>query len=239
MKSSGLIFIVISLLMGIIIYISTEHIILTIAVFLIFLLFSLVFISPMLKNFNKVIFRYHQCYHFINNFIISLSIKKSIAASLENTSLSMDEDFLKMYGKLEDMGAEKRLNYLNGHYFPFHVYRLFLQVLSIYQEQGGDILDMSKYLLEQCRYQEEYVSTSESLAKRKYVEMGILWIISLSILVLLRFALNDFYTSIKSQAFYLIAIGVLSIFVLVSIYFAVYQGTKVDLKGYQRNEKIV
>ena len=239
MKNSALVFILISLIMGVLIYVATEHIILAAAIFVVFLIFSLVFIAPMLSNFSKVVFRYHQCYHFINNFIITLSIKKNIPATLENTSLSMDEDFLKMFGKLQDMTPEKKLNYLNGHYFPFHVYRLFLQVLSIYQEQGGDILDMAKYLLEQCRYIEEYVSSSESLAKRKYGEMAVLWVISLSILVLLRFALNDFYVSIKSQAFYLIAIAVLSIFVLASIYYAVYQGTKVDLKGYHRNEKIV
>ena len=233
------IFVSISLTIAVVIYISTENIFISIGVLAVFLVFSFCFYIPRLANFDKACKRFHECYHFINNFIISLSIKKAISSALENTVLSMNEEFVAMFNSIETSVDMERIKYLSGKYFPFHVYRLFIQVIELYEEQGGDILESSKYLLDQCRYNEEYVSTCNSLAATKYINFAVLWAISLSILVLLRFTLTDFYGYIKSQVFFIASLGVLSLFIALSIYILILRATSLDLKGYNKNEKII
>ena len=233
------VFVVISALMGVVIYIASENIFLSIGVLTTFIITSFALFIPNLKRFNKVSNRFHECYHFINNFIISLSIKKAISSALENTVLSMNESFVEMMNSLENMSDDEKLRYLNGGYFPFHVYRLFIQVIELYEEQGGDILESSKYLLDQCRYYEEYVTACSSLAIRKYFGFGVLWAISLSILVMLRFTLTDFYGYIKTQTLFIVSLGVLSLFIAFSIYVLILRATKIEIKGYDKHEKII
>lgn len=232
------IFMIISIFVSAVMFLATENIFLTIGVLAIFVTFSFVFYVPMLTKFEKVSKRFHECYHFINNFIISLSIKKAVSPALENTVLSMNEEFIQMFNSIENADDMERIRYLNGKYFPFHVYRLFIQIVELYEEQGGDVLESSKYLLSQCRYNEEYVSTSTSLATNKYINFSVLWAIALSILVLLKFTLTDFYGYIKSQVVFIISLGILSLFIAFSIFLLIFRATSLDLKGYNKNEKI-
>lgn len=231
-------FISISLVVAVVMYIATENIFLSIGVLAAFVFFSIFFYIPKLVTYDKTCKRFHECFHFINNFIISLSIKKAITPALENTVLSMNEEFVSMFNSIENTSELERLRYLSGKYFPFHVYRLFIQVVELYEEEGGDVLESSKYLLDQCRYNEEYVSSSSSLAKSKYINFAVLWVISLSILVLLRFTLTDFYGYIKSQTLFIVSLALLSLFIAFSIFMLILRATSLDLKGYNKNEKI-
>ena len=232
------IFMTIAVAISAIMFLATENIFLTLGVLATFVLFSFLFYIPMLTKFEKVSKRFHECYHFINNFIISLSIKKTISSALENTVLSMNEEFVTMFNSIENTDDMEKIRYLSGGYFPFHVYRLFVQIVELYEEHGGDVLESSKYLLNQCRYNEEYVSTTASLAKSKYFNFFVLWGIALSILVLLRFTLTDFYGYIKGQIVFTISLGVLSLFVAFSIFLLISKATSLELKGYNKNEKI-
>ena len=36
------------------------------------------------------------------------------------------------------MDDGQKLRYLQGGYFPFHIYQLFIHVVELYQEEGGD-----------------------------------------------------------------------------------------------------
>ena len=124
MNKTHVIFIVISLITGLIIYIASENYFLAGGVLLTFLLFTFVLYVPRITKFGRVTKRFHECYHFINNFVISLSIKKVIAQALENTTLSMNTEFVDMMSSLENMNDMEKLRYLNTDYFPFHIYEL-------------------------------------------------------------------------------------------------------------------
>ena len=120
----------------------------------------------------------------------------------------------------------------------FRWYQLFLQILAVWQDEGGDIIAMSKYLTSEIRNNEEYLSKCETLTKRKYFEIGVLWMLCLAILIFLRFALKDFYTKIKGQLVFIISITLLAIFILFSIYLLVRKATSVAIKGDNKNEKV-
>lgn len=233
------VFILAAIIVGGVFYIASDNYFVAIGVFLFYTAAGVLIFSPMLSKCQKVIERYHECYHFVNNFIIALSIKRAISTSLENAIYSMSDDFQEMMAKLENMDDGQKLRYLQGGYFPFHIYQLFIHVVELYQEEGGDILQMSKYLISDARNEEEYINIASSLSSRKYVEITVLWMISLAILVILRFSLMDFYNAIKSQLFFQFSLVAIALFVLVTYFFLFSRGTSIKLKGYNKNEKIV
>lgn len=237
MNNRIIVFLLISLVVGVISYVSLENIFVALGLFLLYVLIAVLLIEPKLKKYIFTKNRYHECYHFINNFIISLSIKKSISGALETTVGSMNPEFVDLYNGIDNMSENEKLDYLSS-YFDFYDYSLFLQVINIWQEQGGDIISMSKYLLGNIRHNEEFISQFDMLAKRKYVEIGILWTISLAIVVVLRFALNDFYTKVKWQLLFIISLTMVFVFVLFTIYLLVQRGTSLNLKGNANHEKV-
>lgn len=237
MNSKLTIFVLISLIVGVIAFVALENIFVAASVFVIYLIVSIFLILPKLKKYEFIKVRYHECYHFINNFIISLSIKKSISGALETTVGSMPSEFIDLYSGLENMSENEKLDYLSS-YFEFYDYSLFLQIIYIWQEEGGDIIAMSKYLIGNIRSNEEYISQVDTIARRKYIEIGILWAISLSIVVILRFALSQFYDRVKGQLLFIVSISMVFAFVLLTIYLLVHKGTSLKLKGNVNHEKI-
>ena len=233
------IFLAISIVMAGACYLATDNYYMLGGVFLAYIILSVLFYIPRLTGFENQCERFHECYHFISNFIISLSIKKSIKAALENVTLSMGKEFQEMMSRLDSMMEKERIKYLGDTYFPFHVYKLFIQIIDLYEEEGGDILEMSKYLLQEARNSEEYITICRNLAKHKYIEISWLWAATIVIIVLLRFTLKDFYSSIKNQPFFLISLGAIFVFIAFSIFILIKRGTETKLKGYQHNEKII
>ena len=148
----------------------------------------------------------------------------------------MPQEFVEQYNAIEQTSDKERLDYLST-YFSFYDYQLFLKVIFLWEEQGGDIIEMSKYLTGEIRNNEEYISKCETLTKRKYFEIGTLWLLALAILVFLRFALKDFYTKIKHQTLFIVSVSLIILFILFSIYLLIKKGTLLAIRGYQNNEK--
>lgn len=236
MSNRQLIFIIIGLLAGSITYIALENIFYALGILAVYILVGLFVLLPIIKNHSTKVRKYHECYHFINNFVIALSIKKSISGSLESTINSMPNEFIDIYSGLESMSDKEKLDYLST-YFPFHVYHLFLQIINLWEENGGDIIRMSKYLIAETRYNEEYITKTETMSNHKYVEIAILWAFCAVIVVVLRFSLKDFYDKIKTQLIYVVAVILLFLFILFSIYLLIRKATDLKLKGYSENEK--
>ena len=232
------IFCIISLVISVISYIVLENVFISLGLLAFYLIISIILFIPLLKKYDLKIAHYHECYHFINNFIISLSIKKALLGALETTVNSMPSEFVDEYNSIDNITEREKLYYLST-YFTFYDYQLFLQILSLWEDQGGDIIEMSKYLTSEIRNNEEYIGKCEVLAKRKYFEIGLLWILSLAILVFLRFALKDFYLKIKHQLLFVISVTAIMLFILFSIYLLIKKGTLLAIKGYQNNEKVI
>ena len=179
--------------------------------------------------------RFHECYTFINNFIISLSIKNTVEGSFTSTLESMNPHFKKEVEGLEHLSGLEKLTYLSK-YFTFDIYKLFLNIVSLYEEQGGNILSMSSLLTEQSRYQEQYLNKNSVLAKRKIIEFSTLWLFSISILIVLKFVLGQFYNTIFSQLIFQVLIGLMFVIVVISIHIFISRLTKVEIRGWNNHE---
>ncbi|MPN11080.1 hypothetical protein SDC9_158381 [bioreactor metagenome] len=104
-------------------------------------------------------------------------------------------------------------------YFPFKIYKLFIEVIKLYEEQGGDILKMSDNLIKATKREEDYVIAVSEKSKRKLFEISLLWLFTFLILIFVRFGLANFFASVIAKPFFLASIAVFFLFVLVSVEF--------------------
>ena len=228
--------IVLSIILGLCGFIASNNFIVGIVILVLSILYFIFLARPIYSRYQTKINRFHQCYHFINTFIVSLSIRGSIVSALDSSLEIMPSEFHKDIENIETFTVEEKFEYINK-YFRFHVFSLFLDLIHIYEEQGGNILEMSSHLLDEIRLIEEYIVTSQSISKKKNGEFIILWLLTLGIMVFMRFALSEFFITISSQIFYPIGIFAILFFCLVTIHMAVIKMTNLKIKGWNDHEK--
>ena len=232
MNSLLILFFIISIVISIVCYIVTNSWIPALIVLLASTLYFYLYAYPKIKKHITKNKSFHSCYTFINTFIISLSVKGSLLASFEATRLSMDQDYLTIIDGLTNLKEEERLDYLKR-YYNFDIYYLFLGVIKIYVEQGGDIFNIAHYLIEDIRRKEDYLINVQNILKRKIVAFSVLWSLTLLILIILRFALNAFYHIITKNLLFLIAVTSLFLLLLLSLHLFILKATNDDIRGYR------
>lgn len=189
------------------------------------------------KYSNKVkMFRFSN--QFVNNFIIALSIQPVIDNAYEISINTLDSKFKEKIKGAKDLNGKEKIKYL-GNYFSFNVYRIFIQIVELWEEQGGDILNMSNFLVNQYREIEEYIANCEHMQKRKTIEFSILWLFALSIIVVLRYALSQFYQIIVGKLFYQIGIVSIFLFAIFSFQILISKITQIDIQGGEINGKFI
>ena len=228
--------VIVSLALAGVTFIATSNLISMALIFVIYNAFFLLIARKQINKSQQKVHRYHQFYQFINTFIISLNVKGSLSSALESAYETSDEATKEIIDSIKELNEEEKISYLSK-YFKFDLYNLFVDVIKIWNEEGGDILMMSRYLLDQARYKEEYIINCQSLNKSKTIEFVVLWSIALIILAALRFTLSQFFSIITSTLFYQIAVVVLLLFTLFSIFLLINRITSINLEGYEHEEK--
>ena len=217
-------------------FIASQNIFSSIIIFTLSVAFFVLIARRQINRNQQKIHRYHQCFQFINSYLISLNVKGSLSSAMESGYETADEGTKEIIDSIKDLSEQEKLSYLSK-YFKFDLYHLFVDMVSLWNEQGGDILDMSCHLVEQVRLKEEYLLTCESLNKSKTVEFVVLWTIALVILTSLRFALSQFFDRISKTIIYQVAVVVVILFALLSIYILILRITNVNLEGWKDDEK--
>lgn len=230
MKIFNTLGLVISIILGFVSFYATSNVfigggVLVVCILLYFLVFYKILQKYILKM-NRI----HECYLFINNFLITLSIKESLNAAFEATTNSISEEFSEYVLSVGDLNPQEKLLYLSK-YFTLHIYRIFTDIVLLWQEEGGKILDMSSHITNEMREIEEYATYSKSISKRKSLEIGTLWLFSLAIIVVLRMSLSDIFSGLLSNPIYLISVPSLALVFLFSIYLLILRVTKLEIRG--------
>lgn len=228
--------VIVSLVFAGVTFIASQNIFTSIIIFLISTAFFVLIVRRRMHKNQQKIHRYHQCFQFINSFIVSLNVKGSISAAIESGYETTDEETKELLDSIKDLNDDEKLNYLSKH-FKFDLYRLFVDTVNLWNEQGGDILQMSQYLVNQARLKEEYLINCETIHRQKTTEFIILWAISLAILAVLRFALSQFFDRIRNVIFYQIAVVTTILFAILSIYLLVLRVSNIQLEGWKDEEK--
>ena len=127
--------IIVSMVFAGITFIATQNIFSSIGILFIFLAFFVLIARRLINNSQQKIHRYHECYQFINSFIISLNVKGSLSSAMEsayNTSYGGTKEIID---SIKELSEEEKLSYLIK-YFKFDLYRLFTDTVFLWNEQG-------------------------------------------------------------------------------------------------------
>ena len=200
MKKIDIVFIILGIFLGILCYFSINNIIFSVVILVIFVADYFIFMRKKFIHYFSLIERVHTSYHFINSFIISLSVKDSLEDAYQsgiriNNSRLNDET-----NALTEMPVIERVKYL-ADYFNLSIYKMFLNVLDLYQDQGGNILNMADNLLRECTRTEKTLSDTRSIGYKHLTEFLILWLMSFAILLFMRFSIQDFYLMMLKNQF--------------------------------------
>ena len=209
---------------------ATSNIFVGSGVLLVTFLFYFLLVSKKIHKHKITVSKLHECYLFINNFLVSLSIKESLNSAFEVTSNAISDEFKDYLGGIEELNPQEKLVYLNK-YFPFHIYKVFIDTILLWLDEGGQILDMSNQITNEMRQIEEYITFSESVNRRKIVEIVILWLFSLTIIVALKIALQSFYQGLLNNPVFIISIVIYVLVILISIYLLTQKITRIEIRG--------
>ncbi len=208
--------IVVDFLLALACYTASENWIVTGVVLAVYLLITLLGLVPMLDKYVDRKRRSHEAYRFINSYIISLSATHSYGLSFDSATEGATGKLKEVAEAIQEMDPLEKAKYMED-YFSTSIYTMFLRVLDLYANQGGDVLRLSGSLLEEVTRVEETNRQKEKTGSRNLLAYLLLWAVSTGIMVFLRFGLSSFFTSIKRSPVYLGCLTVYFLFMLVSL----------------------
>lgn len=216
-KTSSLLIFFCAIVIAVVSYLVSSSIYVPIAFFVLFLIDYIFIFRKMKKYFTKTQ-RIHECYQFMNSFLVSLSIRdsydESFANAVTNPSSSLDAE-LKA---IDNLNSVEKLEYLRK-YFNLSIYKMFLNVLEIYNIQGGKILEIANSLMNESVRMEEATTQTSHFNLRKMIEFIMLWGMTLVIMVFMWFAMRDFYSQMTSSMIYQILLYAFFLLILGSLHY--------------------
>ena len=187
-------YIFITLALAVVAYFTSLNIYIPIFVLLSFLFYYLLVGRKLLNKREQIVRRIHACYHFINAFIISMSVKESLEDAYQSGVRYEDKELNEVTAQLENLKVSDRISYLRE-FFNLAVFKMFMNVLNLYQDQGGNILSMSDELISESTRIEKSVTESLSESNRYLGQFLLLWVMSVTVLIFIRFSISSFYVS--------------------------------------------
>lgn len=227
--SRDIFFVSITLILAVVSYFAGLNFYLPLFILISYLLYYFLIGRKLLIKKDQMTRRIHACYHFINAFIISMSVKESLEDAYQSGVRFEDKELNEVTPELEKMKVKDRIVYLRD-FFNLAVFKMFMNVLDLYEDQGGNILNMSGELISETTRIERSLSESLSESNRHLGQFLLLWILSLGVLIFIRFSISSFYlTMLKSPLF----VGFLLVFfvlILVSIHLFITRYSSIVVK---------
>ncbi|MCF0116979.1 MAG: hypothetical protein HUJ61_02895, partial [Bacilli bacterium] len=142
MKKIDLGAIAISALICLISFLASNSLIIALATLVIYIAYYFLVLRKKLKNYLITKEKIYSCSHFISSFLTTLSSKESLEEAFQSGTRKTNDEFATYLVQLEDMNINEKIDYLK-HYFKFNLYKMFLKVVNLYQDQGGNVLKIS------------------------------------------------------------------------------------------------
>ena len=158
-----------------------------------------------------------------------MSVKESLEDAYQSGIRFEDKDLNEVTAEIENMKVSDRISYLRE-FFNLAVFKMFMNVLDLYQDQGGNILSMSDDLISETTRIEKSVSESIAESNRYLGQFLLLWIMAIAVLLFIRFSISSFYlTMVRSKVF----VGFLLVFfveILFSIHLFIVRYSSISIK---------
>lgn len=169
---------------------------------------------------------------FIHDFFlaynIDFSLTNAINASKNNVSRQLKER-LKMTSEFKEMEQLERLT----DYFTSSLYQLFLKTIYLSENNSENRTKTISFLLEENN---RFLLNQKVLKKnivKALIEFSLLWIVSFLILIIMRFAINNYFNKVITLGIYLGGVAIYFIFFLFSIHLFMH-ATNGSIKRYEQ-----
>ena len=202
-----------SLLLGGLGFLSTGQWYLGLGVGVLALIASFLVVIPCVRAYGEENRKRHECYLFIHGFLVTLSVCVSLDKAFESASEPMGKEFHALDETLATMEAKDKVTYLTN-YFGQNIYAMFLSVLDLYLNRGGDVLKLSSELTAEASRVEETGRAYQKMAARKATGFAFLWIMAAAIMGFMRFGLSSFFSQLTTNFIYLAATCFFYLFLL-------------------------
>ena len=222
-------FVLLTFMLAVVAYFASLDIYLPIFVLLSYLLYYFVIGRKFLVKKDRLTKRIHACYHFINAFIISMSVKESLEDAYQSGIRFEDKELNEITENLENLKVSDRILYLRE-FFNLAVFKMFINVLNLYQDQGGNILSMSDDLISEATRIEKSVSESLAESNRYLGQFLLLWIMSTSVLLFIRFSISSFYLTMSKSPVFVGFLLVFFVLILFSIHLFIVRYSSIVVK---------
>lgn len=235
MRKTWLAAVLIALAVALTAYLTTDNLFVALGVLAVLLIYYFIFLDKPLKRYVERTLQVHECYNFVNTFFITMSVKNSLIDAYESGLVDPSKTFRKELEQLEDMDVLDRLVYLRK-YFNLSIYRLFINIVNLYQEQGGDILALGEPVVNETVRMESYVRRVDLIGKRKAIEFAILWLMTFGVLLIMRFGIKEFYDMMLASPMFVAMICLFYLVFLLSLHVFVKRFVFLSLKEDQLDE---
>jgi hypothetical protein len=192
-------------------YLASGQWLLGVLVFLVFFLVLYFLVSPLFAQYEIKTRKHHECFRFVNGFLVSLAVTSSPEEAYASALSGMGGELNDLGRSLEKESIPSRLHYL-GRYFEEGYYPMFLSIYQLYSEQGGDLLTMAEPLLKETTRAEESANSLAKESRKKLGEFATLWLMGALIMGFVRYGLSSFFDRLSQSLPYLLTC---------SVYFAV------------------
>jgi hypothetical protein len=204
-----------SLLYGLLGYYVSASLALGLAIGGLFALTLVFLVVPLCLRYDEKERKRHECYHFLNTFIISLSVTQSGERSLEAAGLDMKGEEKSIFDAIENLTLDEKIAYF-ANYFASPSYAMFLSIYQLYESQGGDVLALAEPLLKEITLEEETGDALAKIRKKNLLQFAGLWGMSYIVLAFTRLGLTNFYALLSASLPYLATEMVYFVLALVS-----------------------
>lgn len=202
---------------GFLAYYVTSYLYLGIVIGLAFLGLGMFYYAPMLKKRRVKERKRHECYHFVNTFLIDLSVTKSVDLAYESSVSEVNGELKTICDGISDREALEKIEYLQS-YFGEPYYPMFASMVRLYLEQGGDVLQMAEPLLKECSSCEKHGDSLDKNRNSYLLQMIALWGLSYVVLLLIRTSLNAFYINLSKSIAYVVVASLYFFLAMIGLY---------------------
>ena len=187
-----------SILIFALLYLTTGILEYSIVIGLLVLLYTILYANNTMKKYFDSQRITIECANFINTIIVSLSISNSLEMSYKDATNKISKQLEKMIKQnCKSLDVFENLETLRN-YFKSTNYAVFLNILKMYMNNGGSILEMSVNLQLELRRKQELVNSIKQINIRKAYEFFTLWAFCLAIILFCRIGLNNIYEMMQS-----------------------------------------
>lgn len=209
----------------------------SLAIFIFGLIILILFVDKTISNFLKKENKVRECVMFINNFIITLSINRSISSTYNIIQESFSKSLKNQVKMLTHLSEEEQVFYLEK-YFNLNIYQIFLNLLKQYIYNGGDILKIAQILLFDVRTIEENLDTHISILVKKIAEFLSLWGMSFLIVIIIKLSLNSFLGEVLTSNIFIYGLSAFFALFFINIVIFILHGFNMDFIKVAKKEEI-